>query len=95
MTKGQLMAKSYLNVGNIKFDPDYNQIFGIDTKGRRYPLAYVEVTRIMGALNTDLTPTKEDLYEAKNLVAQFIIEAIEEKLNKTNATFNESEKGSK
>jgi hypothetical protein len=95
MTKAQLMANNYLNVKQVKYDPDFNQVFAIDNKGRRYPLAYVEVSRIMGVLNSDLSPTVEDLTEGKKLVAQFIIEAIEEKLNKTNATFNESEKGSK
>jgi hypothetical protein len=93
--RAQEVADEYLNISQLKYDPDFHQIFIVDKKGRRYPLVYTQIKRIIASLN-DLSLTAEELKESERLIAQFIIEAVEQKIQKQkNAAVNEDEKSNK
>lgn len=92
--RAQQIADDYLNISHLNYDPEFNQIFIIDKKGRRYPLVYTRIRRIMAILN-DLPLTAEELRESEKLIADFIIEAVQEKITKKNATISENEESSK
>lgn len=84
------IAKDYLDYKSISYDPDFNHIFVISKKNIRHPLTYLDVKRIILTLNEGLS--SEEAEEVKKEIAEYIIEAIEEKKNREEKNKNKNAK---
>lgn len=89
--KVKRIANEYLNYRTIGFDRDFNQIFLVNHKGQRYPLAYVDLRRVIMILNEgDIT--NQEAAEVKRKIAEYIIQAIEEKKSREEKNKNKNAK---
>lgn len=91
--KVKKVAEKYLDYKTIAFDADFNQIFIVNNKGQRYPLAYVDLRRVIMVLNGEVT--NEEASAVKKEVAEYIIEAIKEKKSREQKKKNAKHKDEK
>lgn len=92
--KVKKVAEKYLDYKTIAFDADFNQIFIVNNKGQRYPLAYVDSRRVIMVLNEGEI-TNEEASAVKKEVAEYIIEAIKEKKSREQKKKNAKHKDEK